>query len=160
MFNSRLALYARTFASADLRDAVDELRRCVLAHQGPVSRDELLQAYRSELPSTAMRDVEECYKRTYGGARREGGIAGAVAPTPLPRLVTSLPAVGRRYDNVAVGESAKGVDAHFSPASAVSGKRVNHWEDLTPVTRGEWLCLMVGEGWKDGRTAPVTRMTC
>jgi hypothetical protein len=34
----------------------------------------------------------------------------------------------------------------------------NGFEDITPVTNGEWLCLMVGDGWKEARTAPV--VTC
>lgn len=152
-----MAAYARTFAKRDLRDAVDELRRCVLSHQGPVAREELLRAYDSSVPSAAMYDVEESYKRTYGGSRRMGGIAGSVAPTAaLPRLVTSLPVRGAaRMENVVVGESAKGVDRECSP---LSGKKVERWEDLTPVTRGEWLCLMVGEGWQEGRRVGV--MTC
>ena len=126
----------------------------MLAHQGPVSRDELLRAYGTAVPSPAMGDVEECYKRTYGGARREGGIAGSVAP--LPRLVTSLPVRGRaRMGKVVVGESANGVDGECSPLSA---KKVEKLEDLTPVTRGEWLNLMVGEGWNEGRRVEV--MTC
>jgi len=31
----------------------------------------------------------------------------------------------------------------------------NGFEDITPVTRGEWCFLMVGDDWKGGRTAPV-----
>lgn len=66
---------------------------------------------------------------------------------------------------VDVGESAKGRDRdglvrvdedrgpHYrGPATP------NTWEDVTPVTRGEWLCLMVGESWREARTVPV--ITC
>ena len=34
----------------------------------------------------------------------------------------------------------------------------NGFEDITPVTKGEWLCLMVGNGWKEAKTVPV--VTC
>jgi hypothetical protein len=34
----------------------------------------------------------------------------------------------------------------------------NGFEDITPVTKGEWLCLMVGDGWKEAKTVPV--VTC
>lgn len=157
VFKSCLATYARTSSKKHLRDAVDQLRRCVLAQQGPVSREELLRAYDISVHSAAIYDVEESYRRAYGGSRREGGIAGSVAPsTRLPRLVTSLPVRGAgRMEKVVVGESARGVDRECSP---LSGKKVERWEDLTPVTRGEWLCLMVGDGWNEGRRVEV--MTC
>lgn len=31
----------------------------------------------------------------------------------------------------------------------------NGFEDITPVTKGEWLCLMVGDGWREAKTVPV-----
>jgi hypothetical protein len=65
---------------------------------------------------------------------------------------------------VDVGESAKGRDAgvdgmrpdrgpHFRGPPTPHG-----FEDITPVTKGEWCFLMVGEGWMQAKTAAV--VTC
>lgn len=66
---------------------------------------------------------------------------------------------------VEVGESAKGPDSGLSPGSPkVKEDRGPHrrgpmtpngFEDVTPVTKGEWCFLMVGDGWKEARTAAV-----
>ena len=65
-------------------------------------------------------------------------------------------------DEIKVGESAKGKD--FGVAEEMREDRGPHkrgprtpngFEDITPVTKGEWCFLMVGDGWKDGRTAAV-----
>lgn len=67
---------------------------------------------------------------------------------------------------VEVGESAKGKDsgAGFWGSEGLKEDRGPHrrgpvtpngFEDITPVTKGEWCFLMVGEGWKDARTAAV-----
>ncbi|EKD21218.1 uncharacterized protein L3040_000740 [Drepanopeziza brunnea f. sp. 'multigermtubi'] len=71
----------------------------------------------------------------------------------------------RTLASVAVGESAKGRD--FTVAEVLREDRGPHrrgavtpngYEDITPVTKGEWCFLMVGEGWKEAKTAPV--VTC
>ena len=134
----------------------------------------------------ALADVNEGYKSTYGGAQRASGIEmqneDKRSPPPLQ---TSFPvrevkmfqvrrdssvspvsnrfAAGRGEGDVLVGESAQGKDGaiemtedrgpHYRGAVTPNG-----WEDVTPVTKGEWLCLLVGEGWRDAKTAPV--MTC
>jgi len=69
---------------------------------------------------------------------------------------------------VQVGESARGVDKTVSAFEYYSrlkdqrrGSRMravtppNGFEDLTPVTKGEWLCLMMCEDWKESKKAPV-----
>lgn len=67
--------------------------------------------------------------------------------------------------SVHVGESAKGTDLRVEQGlredrgphrrGAVTP---NGFEDITPVTKGEWCFLMVGDRWKEARTVPVT--TC
>ena len=65
-------------------------------------------------------------------------------------------------EEIKVGESAKGVDAGVEVGMREDrgphrrGPRTpNGFEDITPVTKGEWCFLMVGDGWKDGRTAAI-----
>ena len=67
---------------------------------------------------------------------------------------------------VEVGESANGPDSGLlsSAGGALKEDRGPHrrgpvtpngFEDITPVTKGEWCFLMVGEGWKQARTVAV-----
>jgi hypothetical protein len=65
---------------------------------------------------------------------------------------------------VDVGESAKGRDAGVDGMRPDRGPHLrgpatpNGFEDITPVTKGEWCFLMVGEGWMQAKTAAV--VTC
>jgi hypothetical protein len=65
---------------------------------------------------------------------------------------------------VEVGESAKGKDAGVDEMRPDCGPHrrgpatPNGFEDITPVTKGEWCYLMVGDGWKEAKTAAV--VTC
>lgn len=65
---------------------------------------------------------------------------------------------------IEVGESAKGKDAGVDGMQPDKGPHrrgpvtPNGFEDITPVTKGEWCFLMVGDGWKEAKTAAV--MTC
>ena len=65
---------------------------------------------------------------------------------------------------VEVGESAKGKDAGVDGMRPDRGPHrrgpatPNGFEDITPVTKGEWCFLMVGDGWKEAKTAAV--VTC
>ena len=65
---------------------------------------------------------------------------------------------------VEVGESAKGRDAGVDGMRPDRGPHrrgpttPNGFEDITPVTKGEWCFLMVGDGWKEAKTAAV--VTC
>lgn len=89
-------------------------------------------------------------------------------PLPAPEISVSPGGTVRNLigDEVEVGESAKGKDASFPNGFARDGKMdrgphyrgavtPNGFEDITPVTKGEWCFLMVGDGWKEARTAAV-----
>ncbi|KAI0386268.1 hypothetical protein F5Y04DRAFT_243742 [Hypomontagnella monticulosa] len=80
-FKSALATYARSLtnsaASPDstrIEDAVDSLRRLVLANGGrPVSRSDLYRSYDwLGVNARALREVENMYRRAYGGPERSG----------------------------------------------------------------------------------------
>lgn len=77
-----------------------------------------------------------------------------------------------RVEEVQVGESARGLDKVVSGfeyysrlkdqrrgSRARGGVTPNGSEDITPVTKGEWLCLMMCEDWKEKKTAPVVLCT-
>ncbi|XMA19987.1 hypothetical protein WAI453_012778 [Rhynchosporium graminicola] len=63
--------------------------------------------------------------------------------------------------SVNVGESAKGTDKGVEELREDRGPfrrgpmTPNGFEDVTPITKGEWCFLMVGDGWKEAKTAPV-----
>lgn len=74
---SSLSLAPNRTAAADstrIEDAVDSLRRLVLANGGrPVSRSDLLRSYDwLGVNARALRDVEGMYKRAYGGPEKSG----------------------------------------------------------------------------------------
>lgn len=75
-FKKALAAYSRTDDPMHLEDAVDELRRYVLANgRRPLQRPDLVSAY-SHVPfaETSLRDVARMYRRAYGGPSGESGI--------------------------------------------------------------------------------------
>lgn len=135
--------------------------------QNRVTKGYLLRAYDwVRISLSALADVNQGYKSAYGGSQRRGGIEDSTVSTSPPPIKTTFFAAAefrsaspKRYELVKVGESAKGEER----CEVVEKKRAvtpHGFEDLTPVTKGEWLCLMVGEGWKgrEGRTVPV--VTC
>lgn len=138
-FKCQLYTYSRSLSSYDLGLAVDDLHRLVLSQSGrPISKAYLTRAYDwLGFSRAALADVNEHYKLAYGGARRLAGIhtqdSDSRSPPPLK---TTFGAWELRTEN----ERAQ------TP---------NSWEELTPVTKGEWLCLMVGEGWEEPKTVPV-----
>ncbi|KAM0274994.1 hypothetical protein ACHAQH_007684 [Verticillium albo-atrum] len=76
-FKAALASFARTGSPLRLEDAVDELRRLVLARRGMVTRGELVGTYRwLGMSEGALGEVDRMYRRAYGGVGRMGGIAG------------------------------------------------------------------------------------
>lgn len=132
----------------------------------------------------ALVDVNEGYKVAYGGKTRTGGIEvqdeERKSPPPLQtsfnmkeirKMKLSLsfgdvsPARSHSSsedEEIKVGESAKGKDYGVAEGTREDrgphkrGPRTpNGFEDITPVTKGEWCFLMVGDGWKEGRTAAV-----
>jgi len=69
---------------------------------------------------------------------------------------------GMSIKEVEVGESAKGRDKWGNEGLREDkgphrrgALTPNGFEDITPVTKGEWCFLMVGEGWKGGKTVAV-----
>ncbi|KAG6095390.1 hypothetical protein E4U14_008250 [Claviceps sp. LM454 group G7] len=87
-----LASYARIKTPLRLEDAVDELRRYVLAGNGaPVTKSHLFRAYDwLNVGPGAVADLDSMYKRAYGGPDQVGAIAGIEPithpPAPLPPL--------------------------------------------------------------------------
>ncbi|RNJ57511.1 hypothetical protein D7B24_005859 [Verticillium nonalfalfae] len=76
-FKAALASFARTGSPLRLKDAVDELRRLVLARRRRVTRGELVGTYRwLGLSEGALGEVDRMYRRAYGGVGRRGGVAG------------------------------------------------------------------------------------
>jgi hypothetical protein len=91
----------------------------------------------------------------------------SVSYSPVSNATTLVEKMesGSPIREVEVGESAKGKDsgAGFWGNEGLKEDRGPHrrgpltpngFEDITPVTKGEWCFLMVGEGWK-ARTAAV-----
>ena len=131
----------------------------------------------------ALVDVNEGYKVAYGGAKRIGGIEvqddERKSPPPLKtsfkieeikkmRLIANDcedVSPSEQIREVQVGESAKGPDSGLRVGSPeVKEDRGPHrrgpmtpngFQDITPVTNGEWCFLMVGDGWNAARTVAV-----
>jgi hypothetical protein len=75
-----LSAYSRTKCSLRLEDAVDELRRLVLASNGrKVLKTDLLRSYDwLSVSHHAIKDLDGMYKRAYGGPEGMGAISGMV----------------------------------------------------------------------------------
>ncbi|KAG4027163.1 hypothetical protein MFRU_032g00290 [Monilinia fructicola] len=153
-FKCALHAYSRGLRAAERAVAVQGLRRVVLGRGGgPLCRRELEGGYAwLGVSLSALWDVEEGYRRAYGGAVRVGG----VEREGLGRLSVKTSFEREEgEDLVEVGESAKGRDGE----SPVWGRRAeedkgpffrgqrtpNSSEDISPGTRGEWNLLMRGE---------------
>ncbi|KAJ8068101.1 hypothetical protein OCU04_003673 [Sclerotinia nivalis] len=159
-FKCALHIYSRSLSAGDMRIAVDELRRLVLIRDGKkVGRGELVRCYEwLGISLSALYDVEEGYRKFYGGCMREGAIVNEEGRNSR-NLSVRTSFVGKE-DLVEVGESAKGRDGE-SPVWGrgdggngekedrgpfFRGERTpNRVEDFSPGTRGEWDCLMRGE---------------
>jgi hypothetical protein len=177
-FKCTLHTYSRTLSPYDLTLSVDELRRLVLAQQGRrITKGYLMRAYELlGVSLSALVDVNEGYKTAYGGLKREGGIEVqneerrspppfntnfAIHETTQIRLDVGFASDDER-SLVAVRESASGREQ--SGVEEFREDRGPHrrgpmtpngFEDLTPITKGEWCFLMVGDGWSRGRTVAV-----
>ncbi|KAF3064403.1 hypothetical protein GL218_01585 [Daldinia childiae] len=289
-FKSALAVYARftygttttlpspispitkTLDSTRLEDAVDALRRLVLANGGrPISKSDLLRSYDwLGVNARALKDVENMYRRAYGGPDRTGAFEmiheererettpviklGAPPPpktpprtqtTPVLKLNTQLatatttrifkptaklvPQVATQKAPTAIDTNKRSADKPpystgdiqqveikinsffydddddddddddenreenggkqddseegdrtarpipglafwnsasidsmmmLSPRESQQSQRLgpltpNGYEDISPVTRGEWGFLFKGDGWQQGKTAAV-----
>jgi hypothetical protein len=83
---SALSSYSRTKSPMRLEDAVDELRRLILANNGAkVAKADLLRSFDwLSISDSALTDLDLMYRRAYGGPRQSGCIEGM--PKPLPPL--------------------------------------------------------------------------
>ncbi|KAH8169646.1 hypothetical protein LIA77_10190 [Sarocladium implicatum] len=79
---SALSSYSRTKCALRLEDAVDELRRLVLARKGvKVCRVDLLRSFDGlHVTDVAIRDLDQMYRRAYGGRNQAGGIEDMPGP--------------------------------------------------------------------------------
>ncbi|OTB20319.1 hypothetical protein K445DRAFT_51468, partial [Daldinia sp. EC12] len=171
-FKSALAVYARstygttaspspatpaakTPDSTRLEDAVDALRRLVLANGGrPISKSDLLRSYDwLGVNSRALKDVESMYKRAYGGPERTGAFEiTRNEQRERGREVESKPVVIKLS---APPPPKTPPRTQTTPSQRLGPLTPNGYDDISPVTRGEWGFLFKGEGWQQGRTAAV-----
>ncbi|KAG6014847.1 hypothetical protein E4U54_004773 [Claviceps lovelessii] len=88
-----LASYTRHKSPQRLEDAVDELRRYVLAsHGAKVTRSDLCRAYDwLNVGPGAVADLDGMYRRAYGGPDQVGAIAGVESETVTPPSPPSPP---------------------------------------------------------------------
>lgn len=80
-FKAALASYALTHSSCVLEDAVDELRRLVLAQGGRKLRKSVLLSsftWLGPVSDAALSDVIRMYRRAYGGVSGESGVENDV----------------------------------------------------------------------------------
>lgn len=127
---------------------MDELHRLVLAQQGrAITKSTILRSYEYlRLSKSALTDVNESYKVSYGGVKRIGGIEMGASEgrfpvsRPLLKMKTQFP------------PSVQGEMSEFGmePMREDRGPHIrgpitpNGCDDLSPITKGEWGFL-VGE---------------
>ncbi|KAK0645993.1 hypothetical protein B0T16DRAFT_328631 [Cercophora newfieldiana] len=96
-FRTSLQSYARTQSPCRLEDAVDELRRLILANgRRSLLKSTLLTTYRwlDPVSEMALADVCRMYNRAYGGLEGENGVENDIDPVPewpLPNVGTPSP---------------------------------------------------------------------
>ncbi|KAL7788284.1 hypothetical protein V8C37DRAFT_388572 [Trichoderma ceciliae] len=97
---SALSSYSKTTFALRLEDAVDELRRFILANNGrKVTRSDLLRSYDwLSVSNSAITDLDRMYRRAYGGPELMGGIAGMPLETVSKPFVLRLPPKSRFDD--------------------------------------------------------------
>ncbi|KAL7900899.1 hypothetical protein HDV63DRAFT_296042 [Trichoderma sp. SZMC 28014] len=90
---STLSSYFKTGSALMLEDAVDELRRHVLAHNGRrITRSDLLRSYDwLSVSNSAIIDLDRMYRRAYGGYDQTGGITGMAPEVVTKPFVLDLP---------------------------------------------------------------------
>jgi hypothetical protein len=170
-FKCQLHTYSRTLSPTDLTAAVDELRRLVLAQCGRrITKGYLMRAYDwLGVSLAALVDVNDGYKVAYGGEKRTGGIEvqdeERRSPPPLKTcfkmeeikmMNLSVSSYSKEQGDVSPNSSIREVQAGEDRGPHRRGPLTpNGFEDITPVTKGEWCFLMVGEGWKEARTVAV-----
>ncbi|RSL56673.1 hypothetical protein CEP54_008712 [Fusarium duplospermum] len=79
---SALSSYSKTKSHLRLEDAVDELRRTILATGSKVSKTAILRSYDwLSVSNSALIDLDRMYRRAYGGPEQLGGLEGLPAFT-------------------------------------------------------------------------------
>ncbi|KAF7921908.1 uncharacterized protein EAE97_011199 [Botrytis byssoidea] len=156
-FKCALHTYSRSLSAEDMSIAIDELRRVVLVRGGKLGRSEVMRGYEwLGISLSALCDVEEGYKKVYGGSAGEKAIFNDEVRKSLSVKTTFS---AEEEDLVEVGESAKGRDGESPVWERESGngeredrgpflrgdRTPNRLEDVSPGTRGEWEHLMRGE---------------
>ncbi|TVY75733.1 hypothetical protein LSUE1_G007394 [Lachnellula suecica] len=117
-----------------------------------------------EVPAAPSRPSPPLLKTSFASSELKK-MKLSISYSPISNA-TTLCDTGSPIREVEVGESAKGTDnrASFWGSDGLREDRGPHrrgpmtpngFEDITPVTKGEWCFLMVGEGWKGGRSAAV-----
>jgi len=106
-------------------------------------------------------NIDGSLKSSSSSALDEGGSTSITST----KVSSSTILIGSPIDKeVEVGESARGrddwgikrLDAREDKGPHRRGPTTpNGFEDITPVTKGEWCFLMVGEGWRNGRKIAV-----
>ncbi|KAJ4313494.1 hypothetical protein N0V84_009371 [Fusarium piperis] len=77
---SALSSYSKTKSHLRLEDAVDELRRTILATGAKVSKTAILRSYDwLSVSNSALVDLDRMYRRAYGGPEQFSGIEGLPA---------------------------------------------------------------------------------
>ncbi|KAK2595576.1 hypothetical protein QQS21_006687 [Conoideocrella luteorostrata] len=85
---SALSSYSKTRSPLRLEDAVDELRRYILANNGAkVTHADLLRSYDwLNISPAAVSDLDQMYRRAYGGPDEVGAISGVKRRPPSKTL--------------------------------------------------------------------------
>lgn len=143
-----------------LQESTDSLHRLILSQSGKqISDSYLLRAY-DHLPVThsSINAINANYKFCYGGPTMKSGI------TISDSQPFSLQDVQSVLRNKKVPTTAEKPVVRLEtklaglPTLRTGPVTPNGFEDITPVTRGEWCFLMVGDGWKEARRGEV--VTC
>lgn len=113
----------------------------------------------------ALVDINEGYKSTYGGEQRTGGIEVTneerMSPPPLKTSFATKDIKRMRIVDSRASSPVPGSIRSIERLKEDKGPHrrgpatPNGFEDITPVTKGEWLFLMIGEGWKQAKLAAV-----
>lgn len=114
---------------------------------------------------SALVDVNEGYKVAYGGSQRFGGIEiqneQRHSPPPLDtrfgvqavkQLSTQFDARSASDDEITnvMGVWSEDKGPHFRGPITPNG-----YDDLSPVTQGEWSFLMISDSWNATKTVAV-----
>lgn len=116
-----ISAYTKTRSPLRLEDAVDELRRLVLANNGcKISKADLLRSYDwLSVSHSAVSDLDRMYKRAYGGPDGAGAISGTGPARAQPVLEPAIRSEDKAEDESDAEEEASSVGialtTHESP---------------------------------------------